>query len=121
MSRFVRMFKPRFAAMVANRTKRQTVRPTPKRMPKPGDIFDARAWTGKPYRTKHVRILESPIVAVRKVSITPAGISIDGRILHHMEEEEFGMADGFSSAREMCDWFRNEHGLPFSGICIMWK
>src|SRR5262245_11304591 len=34
---FVRMFKPQFAPMVESGQKCQTVRPTPKRIPHPGD------------------------------------------------------------------------------------
>lgn len=50
---FVRMFKPHFALLVESGAKAQTVRPTPKRMPKPGDRISLRCWSGAPYRSKH--------------------------------------------------------------------
>ena len=42
-SSFVRMFKPQFAGLVERGENLQTVRPIPKRMPKPGDKISLRA------------------------------------------------------------------------------
>lgn len=117
---FVRMFKPRFAEMVENGTKLQTVRPTPKRMPHPGDTISLRCWTGLPYRSKQRVIRESIIAAVRLIEIDTCAITIDGVRLRHLEEEEFAMADGFSGIIEMTDWFREQHDLPFRGVVISW-
>lgn len=39
---FVRLFHPRFAGLVESGAKLQTVRPSPKRMPKPGDAHEGR-------------------------------------------------------------------------------
>ena len=41
----VRMFKPQFAPLVKAGTKRQTIRPVPKRLPQPGDLESWREWT----------------------------------------------------------------------------
>lgn len=106
--------------MVEQGTKLQTVRPTPKRIPKPGDKISLRAWNGKPYRSKQRILLESVISAVRTIEIDSYAVTIDGVRLHHLEKEEFAMADGFSSVAEMTDWFRKQHGLPFRGIVIQW-
>lgn len=62
--RFVRMFKPRFAPLVKDGRKLQTMRPVPKVMPRPGDIIDCRMWAGKPYRSKHVKLCEGRITRV---------------------------------------------------------
>lgn len=113
--RFVRMFKPRFAALVKAGTKRQTIRPTPKRMPKPGDILDAREWTGKPYRSKQAKIGEFVISDVRMVRITKEhfGVPTTPEVLNL-----FAQADGFRDWDEMVEWLEREHGLPFEGILI---
>lgn len=117
----VRMFKPQFAALVEAGTKRQTVRPTPKRMPKPGDPISLRAWVGAPYRSKQRILRESEVVSVRQIEIDSCAITIDGVKLHHQDEEEFAMADGFLNVLALTDWFRATHGLPFRGIVIAWK
>ena len=41
----VRMFKPQFAPLVKAGTKRQTIRPVPKRLPQPGYLESWREWT----------------------------------------------------------------------------
>lgn len=56
-------FKARFTELVASGAKRQTIRPTPKRMPKPGDWISLRCWTGRPYWSKQ-RVLRDAVIAV---------------------------------------------------------
>ena len=107
--------------MVESGTKLQTVRPTPKRLPRAGDRISLRAWTGKPYRSKQRVLRESTITKVGKIKITEQAVVIEGYILHHQDEEELAMADGFSSIVEMTEWFREEHGLPFRGVLIKWQ
>jgi hypothetical protein len=36
----------------------------------------------------------------------------------HPLDDEFAVADGFSSFHEMADWFDITHGLPFVGVLI---
>lgn len=104
--------------MVLSGLKRHTVRPTPKRMPKSGDMIDLREWIGKPYRSKQRRVLLAPIELVRPIDITETSIAI----LSFPEPcESFAKADGFESFAEMVEWFRDTHGLPFYGIVIYWQ
>lgn len=117
------MFKPQFAPMVEARTKLQTVRPRPKRLPKVGEVFSGRCWTGKPYRSKQRTLVESVVTAVELITISSDGI----RIEHPSPEfdtfpdwEKFARADGFADWPEMLAWFSDTHGLPFSGIVIFW-
>lgn len=119
--RFVRLFKPQFAALVESGRKLQTVRPTPTRMPCAGDTISLRIWTGKPYRSKQRVLREAVIVQVLPVRITSVGIQLDGMYLCDDTELKFALADGFRSWPEMRDWFRAEHGLPFEGIVIYWR
>lgn len=118
---FVRMFKPRFAALVEAGTKTQTVRPKPKRMPRPGDTISLRCWSGKPYRSKQRVIREAVITEVHPVFITPHGLSVNRQLLTLADTEAFARADGFSDWANMRTWFEVEHGLPFEGILIRWK
>lgn len=124
--RFVRMFKPRFADKVEAGTKRQTVRPEPKRMPKVGDLFDARAWIGRPYFSKQRKLIEGEIIAVWRISIYEdhyyAQIGeIGAPITNRMALDDFARDDGFASWSDLVDWFLIEHGLPFRGIIICWE
>lgn len=112
MKTFVSMVKRRFVPMVLSGRKRHTVRPTPKRMPQAGDMIDLREWTGKPYRSKQRRLMLAPIERVAPIVLREWGISIDG-VLKHCNE--FAIAYGFESFAEMLEWFRETHGLPFSG------
>jgi hypothetical protein len=113
----VRMFKPQFAPLVAAGTKCQTVRPTPKRMPKAGDRISLRMWTGKPYRSKQRVLREATISEVAMVDITETGIAVNS---YAAPCDDFAVADGFRNFFELRDWFKATHGLPFEGVVIKW-
>jgi hypothetical protein len=116
----VRMFKPQFAPLVESGEKCQTVRPTPKRMPKTGDRISLRMWTGKPYRSKQRVIRESVLTEISPVKISAVAIVVDGCVLRPAEEWAFARADGFTTPQDMLDWFSFTHGLPFEGVVIKW-
>jgi hypothetical protein len=118
----VRMFKPQFAPLVESGAKKQTVRPTPKRMPKIGEQFSGREWLGKPYRSKQRELVSGVIVAVETIKIGLAGhTTLAGVELREKERDNFAVCDGFSFGSEMVLWFLHQHGLPFEGIVIYWK
>lgn len=118
--KFVRLFQPRFASLVESGQKTQTVRKTPKRMPRVGDQISLRTWTGKPYRSKQ-RILGNRVVTnVEPIVIVDGGIFING-MLNAAETGSFAKADGFTGWDEMRAWFQNTHGFPFTGILIQWE
>ena len=114
----VRMFKPQFAPLVESGTKLQTVRPTPKRMPKAGDHISLRMWTGAPYRSKQRVLRESVITEVSRVDITETGIAVNS---YAEPCDNFAVADGFRDFFELRDWFKSTHGLPFEGVVIKWN
>lgn len=114
---FVRMFKPQFAPMIEAGTKLQTVRPTPKRMPKQGDRISLRCWEGKPYRSKQRILREATITRVDLCEITESNVFISWRL---MDREPFALKDGFASWTDLREWFRATHGLPFVGVLISW-
>ena len=123
---FVRLFKPQFAHAVASGKKCQTVRPTPKRMPKPGDKISLRCWTDKPYRSKQRVLREAIITRVEEIDIYECAIQVckdNGKSIRVVERdcEAFARLDGFVSWAEMREWFRVTHGLPFRGVLICWQ
>lgn len=118
---FVRMFKPQFAELVESGEKVQTVRPTPKRIPKAGDKISLRAWTGKPYRSKQRVLRESTITKVEHVEIRATEMYLGGRWIPFEHMHAFARADGFTGANDMIGWFNFTHGLPFRGVVIYWQ
>lgn len=119
-ARFVRMFAPRFAPLVESGAKSHTVRPDPKRMPKPGDAISLRAWTEKPYRSKQRVLREAVIESVQEIAIYGDSIHIGERRLSREQREAFARADGFTDFADLAQWFRSTHDLPFHGILISW-
>lgn len=125
-SSFVRMFKPQFSGMVERGEKLQTVRPTPKRMPKPGDKISLRAWSDKPYRSKQKLLNEGIITRVTRIEITNDGVTLlpetnmAATLRVQVPRGSFAIADGFSCWEEMRQWFERQHGLPFDGVLISW-
>jgi len=103
------IFSTRFHAAVESGEKRQTIRPTRKRPIRIGDPLSLRAWTGAPYRSPQ-RELRSSIC----IDVTPFIITED------FTDNEEAIRDGFEDAVEMKAWFRNVHGLPFTGDRIRW-
>ena len=124
-SSFVLMCKPQFAGPVERGEKLQTVRPTPKRMPKTGDKLSLRAWEGKPYRSKQRVLREAVVTTTEPITITETtlerGLSCwlygGGR---SMAMDHFAQADGFRDWPALVEWFRETHGLPFYGVLIRW-
>lgn len=133
-ARFVRMFKPRFAEMVASGKKTQTIRLLPKRIPRRGDLLSLRTWEGQPYRSKQRVLREAVVQEVRPCFIREDGIYTQprrGSPAEHMgvncmrlrgdDADRFARADGFGGWSEMLEWFLAECGLPFDGIAIFWE
>lgn len=123
----VRMFKPQFALLVADGSKRQTIRPIPKRMPKAGDNESWRRWEGSPHLTPTVELAQVSLTGVERICISETNNIYEVWLLDRpfngafMKEQEWGKLandDGFKSMLEMVEWLKNEHGLPFEGILI---
>jgi hypothetical protein len=146
--RFIRTFQPGFVPAVERGLKTQTVRPRPKRMPRPGDIIECRYWSGKPYRSKPIWCAEGLITNVATIRIEESRIDCPDiwveQWLHTPESgaadrsafvcecrgagwlqaeqlEEFAQADGFESATDLCRWFKGRYKLPFEGVLMQWE
>lgn len=133
---WVKMFQLRFVPKVAAGKKRTTIRPAPQRpqdWPVVGDRIEARHWLGKPYRSKHKSIITGVITSVQWVTITVDGIIVwdadPDNTMQHAKVRALSLnainrmakADGFDDWFAMRTWFRNQHGLPFTGILIKWR
>jgi len=124
--KFVRTFQERFADLVEQGIKTQTVRKTPKRMPKVGDIFDCRKWTDKPYRSKQQKLCYGLLTEVSPICIDNNSIDIqEGRWLNPIRGNNaldgFATEDGFDDWNDMVTWFKSTHALPFRGVLFKWE
>lgn len=120
--RVVFMFKPRFAPLVEQGTKKQTIRPIGKRKVEVGRIADCREWKGLPYRSNQRKLVEGIILKVAQIEINSECFIIDGsKIFPSPNLDLWAEADGFKNWSEMRDWFEKEHGLPFKGRLIVWE
>lgn len=118
----VRMFQSKFARLVENGTKRQTIRPMPKRLPKAGSHESWREWTGKAYRSPQRELSKVELTKISRFSLdqTPHEVipSINHVPIPLDDWNTFAVKDGFASMAEMVEWFEQTHGLPFIGILI---
>jgi hypothetical protein len=114
-------FQSRFADAVQSGRKTQTIRAdrADGRIPKIGS--NVALYTGM--RTQNCRLLARGIITtVRPFEITGHGIwFLAEEILMPGEAHAIAVADGFTSARAMREWFEETHGLPFKGVLIEWK
>lgn len=117
--RHVRTFQPKFAEAVEFGRKRQTVRKRPLRHIAAGDLLEARAWRGAPYRSTQRRLCVFKITRVANFSMSQLdGIRLDGE---SVDATQFAQEDGFHRFCEMIDWFGRVHGSSqFDGIAIFW-
>lgn len=125
MPRRVFMFRPEFAPLVEGGSKSTTIRPKSKRVIRPGDIADCRAWTGLPYRSKQRKLREAVLATVLPISIyvdhDHAIIILDGRPLYADEALGLALGDGFKDVPTFIAFFERTHGLPFVGELFRWK
>ena len=110
-------FQPRFAEAVENGEKRQTIRRKGKRIHADrGDTVHL--FTGM--RTKKCRNLgEGICIASQFVTISEGRAVVSGNVV--IDLDRFAHRDGFEDFSEMQEWFRDTHGLPFTGKLIQWR
>ena len=110
-------YKKQFAPSVKGGTKRQTIRAKRKVPIKRGDTLHH--YTGM--RTRQCRKLgEDVCVSMEDIFITADYVKVNWRSLDEHEVETLAIADGFDSAASFLSFFRETHGLPFSGDLIRW-
>lgn len=118
------MFQPRFAALVLNGQKQQTIRPIGKRKIEAGMKLSLRRWEDKPYRSKQVVLKEAVCSKVSSIWISESyqefTFIVDGVRLNQEQWSALCRADGFDCTTDLLDWFEKTHGLPFEGRLIQW-
>jgi len=118
-------FQPQFVPLVESGEKTQTIRPIRKRPIKVGDRLLLDAWQGQPYRSKVRRLGVGIVESVRPIVIGVGRfgdeIEVAGKRLDTSERAALSRADGFSCATDLLDWFKQNHGLPFTGVVIRWR
>lgn len=117
----VRMVKPQFVDAILAGTKHRTIRPVPKRAISRGDLLDIRQWSGLPYRSKQIPVLLAVVRFVISVTITEDRIFVGALNDPMLMLDSFARADGFPDWPAMRDWFKQQHGLPFTGQIIEWS
>jgi hypothetical protein len=115
-------FKQRFADLVKNGTKRQTIRNDRKYPIQPGETLYL-YWG---LRTKlATKLGQHPCLEVHKININAKGVKIgnEKRLTTLVALNRFAFLDGFKDWEEMQRWWKLTHGpkcFPFNGILIKW-
>ena len=111
-------FQKRFKGPVKRREKNQTVRPERKRHARVGE--PVQLYYGM--RTKQCEKLVTPDPVCKWVApcvITRSLVRVAG--LPIFEVDQFARDDGFVDFSDMISWLENQHGLPFTGVLIVWE
>jgi hypothetical protein len=110
-------FQAQFAPAVEAGLKLQTIRAQGKRKhAQPGDVLQL--YTGM--RQKTCRLLRKATCLISTYcSITEDGITTGN--FPAMDLDLFAKSDGFRDFAHMKQWFRDTHGLPFTGRLIVWS
>ncbi len=117
----VLMFQPQFSGKVEAGEKHQTIRPARKLPIQVGDKLSLREWTGKPYRSKQRVLRETVCTKTIGVRLDYFDlIEVGGQLLNRNAQQWFAQDDGFENSMAMLTWFAKTHGLPFSGVMIVW-
>ena len=119
------MFEPRFADLVKSGKKKCTIRKKGKREVRVGDLMDARIWSGRPYWSKTVKLIESPITKVEEIVILKPGmlnpmVMIDDELIIPGLVVGIAYRDGFDRIESFIRYFRDKYELPFVGNIIHW-
>ena len=124
-------FMPRFWDQIRDGSKRQTCRQ--RAGCGPGDELSLRGWSGRPYMTPQVTLLD-PVVCRKVVPVEIAistaafvvGIVLDGQVLDGNDAIWFARNDGFDSRLDMVQFFAARYprmvrrGEAFVGEVIYW-
>lgn len=122
--RFVRIFHERFADLIREGRKTQTIRKTFEPIPKPGDLIDCRKWEGQAYQSRQqsVGVFEVKYLWIVEIEEQSAELSCPFYKIRVQEKDHdmFAKADGFDDWCEMVAFFRSAYGLPFKGFLLEW-
>ena len=127
------LFKPWGYDLVMQGRKNQTCRPHRKREAVPGELMQARRWSGLPYSSKVIIGATSPITNVFSIRINLIerlvhSCDINSNTRGRLDENVFALADGFENTDEFFGFFEKQYfsevkqnaGL-WIGVCTCWK
>jgi hypothetical protein len=113
-------FRPRFAALVQDGRKRQTIRKVrPHGNPVPGSMLQLYRGMRSPACQK--LLPDQKCIEASKVWIEWGKVNINGCDLDPQYQAELAERDGFDHVIDFFSFFRDVHGLPFEGILIRWE
>lgn len=134
--RHVILFQERFTDQIIHGTKVSTIRAGRKRAIQSGDTLDLRMWTGAPYRSPQLALVEAKCLCVMRFELlssihregdprrffqgyvwTSTGVRI---IKDPAEWTDLATHEGFSDGDDMISWFDRTHDIPFVGQLIAW-
>jgi len=123
-------FMPRFWGKVRAGEKRQTCRK--RALCKPGDELSLRGWSGRPYMSPQIKLVE-PVICTRVEFVAilldlrcGLFVSVNGRVLDPFALDEFAEADGFEDAGDMAAFFAERYprmvkrAEMFEGEVVYW-
>ena len=99
-----------------------TIHPVRRRPINVGDRLSLRIWSGRPYASKQIVLIEPWCSGVHDVTlgVADADIVVNGQALSYSASNLLASRDGFDSLPEMLELFKAMHGLPFTGQMISW-
>jgi uncharacterized protein YqfB (UPF0267 family) len=112
------MFKDRFRELILSGEKSHTIRK--KARCRPGDVLSLRSWTGRPYRSKQETFATRICSEVIALSMDEGRVLMDGVPVAKAMQEALAKKDGFECFKDMEEFFKATHGLPFDGELIRW-
>ena len=126
----VLMFDRCFEGKIRDGTKCLTIRGPRKRSIHGGDQLSLRCWSGKPYRSKQLSILETCCHHVCDIVLRDDAIYFTGESVAKQEtvywaslsRKVVARANGFCSWKAMIDHHKKRGAsFPFSGTLIEWE
>lgn len=117
-------FKDRFVDLVIAGTKLHTIREDRHARWHVGRAIqfykNTRTPLTKKFRADGVALAVQQLELVDKQAKKQPGILVDGRQLTPLECQELSRRDGFEDFAQLLAFFRETHGLPFTGKLIGW-
>jgi len=110
-------FKAQFVPAVADGTKKQTIRKNHKAPVRIGDNLHLYTGLGT---INFRQIAITTCQSICDITVYERSIKVDGVYLSSHEISQFVKDEGFSGVEEFYYFFKNNHGLPFTGKLIKW-
>jgi len=125
MAVYALTFEQRFAELVRNGSKRQTIRSLDREPPAVGDqlqFFQAILTADSPMHLDPAPVCTSvQRIRIFKARSTWTAVELDGEYLILIHIRDLALAEGFASTMDFLRYFERRRGLPFEGVLIKWE